>query len=142
MSGDSSSPSEVALAYLASFDSRDPDIIAAYVSDGFVNEHAAAFGSGCVGREAYRERLPGFLVSMPGLHYAVESTVADSSEVAVFYVMTGRWQGAAPFEIRGAQLLKIVDAEITQRTDYWDGAEFLLQVDTAAAASLRELGLG
>jgi predicted ester cyclase len=142
MSGDSSSPSEVALAFLASFDTRDPDTIAAYVSDDFVNEHTAALGSSCVGREAYRERLPGFLGSMPDLHYTVESAVADGSEVAVFYVMTGRWQGTAPFEIRGAQLLEIVDREITRRTDYWDSVGFLLQVDTAAAASLRELGLG
>jgi ketosteroid isomerase-like protein len=137
----SSSPAEIARSYFAAFDSRDPVTIARHVSDDFVNEHTAALGTGCVGRDEYRRRLSGFLDSMPGLHYTIESTVVDGEQVAVFYTMTGRFQGDAPFEVRGAQRLVIRDGLITSRTDYWDSAAFMLQVDDNAAATLRSLGM-
>ncbi len=138
----SSSQAQVARSYFAAFDGRDPDAIAAHVTDDFVNDHTAALGSGCVGREEYRSRLPGFLDSMPGLHYEIDSVVADRDAVAVFYTMTGRFQGKAPFSVRGAQLLRIRDGLVAARTDYWDSAGFLLQVDDAAAETLRGLGIG
>jgi len=137
----SSSPANLARSYFAAFEGRDPDAIAAHVTDDFVNDHTAALGSGCVGRNEYRSRLPGFLESMPGLRYAIESLIADGDHVAVFYTMTGRFQGDAPFSVRGAQRLRIRDGLIAERTDYWDSAGFLLQVDDAAATTLRGLGI-
>ncbi len=137
----SSSPAEIARSYFAAFDSRDPADIAGHVSEDFVNEHTAALGTGCVGRDEYRSRLSDFLDSMPALHYEIESLVADGERVAVFYTMTGRFQGNAPFEVRGAQRLAVHDGLITSRTDYWDSAAFMLQVDDAAAATLRTLGM-
>lgn len=141
MSESPSSPAGVVRSYLAAFDRADPDEIAAHVSDDFVNEHTAALGRGCVGREEYRSRLPEFLSSMPGLHYELEAVVARGETVAVFYTMTGRWQGARDFTVRGAQRLVVRDGLITHRTDYWDSAAFLRQVDDTAATALRGLGM-
>lgn len=142
MTSSSSSPDAIVRSYFAAFDGRDPDAIADHVSDDFVNEHTAALGSGCTGRDAYLERLPGFLASMPGLHYELDHVVADGGSVAVFYTMTGRWQGTAPFTMRGAQCLCVEAGLITSRTDYWDSAAFLAQVDPDAAATLRTIGIG
>ncbi len=141
MSDAASSPRQVATSYLASFDSRDPEVIAAHVSDDFANRHTASLGSSCDGRDAYLERLPGFLASMPGLHFEVEQLVVDGPNVAAFYTMSGLWQGDAEFSVRGIQHLRVQDGLIPHRTDYWDSAVFLAQVDADAAATLAELGL-
>lgn len=137
------SPLDVAREYLSSFSSGDPATIAALVADDFVNEHTAGLGAGCVGRAAYQERLGGFLSDMQGLTYEVEHLIADteSGEVAAFYVMSARWQGTAPFRIRGVQRLRIRDGRISHRTDYWDSAVFLAQVDDNARSALEALGV-
>ena len=141
MSDAPSSPSEVAASYLASFDSRDPETIAAHVSDDFANRHTAALGASCDGRDAYLERLPAFLASMPGLHFEVEQLVVEGPDVAAFYTMSGLWHGEAEFSVRGVQHLRVQDGLIIQRTDYWDSAVFLAQVDNDAAGALAKLGL-
>jgi len=131
-STDASAPStteSVARAYMASFASGDPDAVAAHVAADFVNEHTAALGSGCTGRDAYRERLPGFLSDMAGLVYDVEHVVVDGTTAAVFYTMTARWQGGTPIRVRGAQRLVIEADLIVHRVDYWDSKVFLDQLD-------------
>ena len=134
-------PEIVARSYFASFATGDPDAIAAHVRNDFVNEHTAALGSGCVGRAAYRERLPGFLGDMVGLRYDIEHLVVDGHEVMACYRMRARWQGETPIDIRGAQYLEIRDGLVVHRIDYWDSAAFLLQVDDTAAALLAEFGV-
>ena len=136
------SPAVVVESYLSSFDTRDPDHIASHVSENFSNRHTSVLGgSGCDGHDAYRERLGEFLSSMIDLHYEIETLIADGPEVAAFYTMTGRWQGTAPFAIRGVQRLHVQDTKITTRTDYWDSAGFLSQVDSDAKSQLAALGL-
>lgn len=122
-------PAALVRSYLASFDGRDPDRIAAHVSTDFSNEHTAALGSGCIGRAAYLERLPRFLADMTDLHYDVEHLVVEGDSVAVFYTMTARWQGETPIEIRGAQRLEVTNGHIDRRVDYWDSKVFLDQID-------------
>ncbi len=117
---------------MASFATGDPDAVAAHVARGFVNEHTAALGSGCIGRDAYRERLPGFLSDMAGLVYDVEHVVVEASMAAVFYTMRARWQGETPIEVRGAQRLHIDNGLITHRVDYWDSKVFLDQLEAAS----------
>ncbi len=124
-------PAELVRSYFAAFDRADPEIIAAHVGDDFSNEHTAALGSGCTGRAAYLERLPGFLTDMAGLHYEIEHLVADGGSVAVFYTMTAHWQGETPIEVRGAQRLEVVDGRIDRRVDYWDSKVFLDQLSAA-----------
>ncbi len=119
----------VARSYMASFASGDPDAVAEHVAEDFVNEHTSALGSGCIGRAAYRERLPGFLSDMAGLVYEVENVVVDRNTAAVFYTMTARWQGETPISVRGAQRLVVEADLITHRVDYWDSKVFLDQLD-------------
>lgn len=141
MAAGESAAEDVARSYLGAFAAADPDVIAAHVAEDFVNEHTAALGEGCVGRVAYRERLPGFLGSMPALTYEVEHLVADGEQVMVTYRMRAMWQGSTPIDIRGAQRLVVRNGLITHRTDYWDAATFLLQADPAAAQALRPFGI-
>lgn len=121
---------ETVRAYLASFADGDPDAIAAHVSNGFVNDHASALGSGSVGREEYRRRLPAFLASFPGLTYDIERIVADGSTAAVAYRLRAT-SDAHPVEVRGVMVFDIVDGLIEQRTDYWDSLGFLRQIGAA-----------
>ena len=124
----SGDPESVVRSYFASFATGDPDVVAAHVSEDFVNEHTAALGSGCEGRAAYRERLPAFLADMAGLRYEIEHLIASGPDVAVFYRMTARWQGETPIEIKGAQRLRVDGTSITRRVDYWDSKVFLDQI--------------
>lgn len=134
-------PSIVARSYLASFRSGDPELISSHVSADFVNEHTAAIGTGCVGRDAYQERLPNFLGDMVDLDYSIEHLLVDGNNVAAFYTMTARWQGDAPISVRGIQRLHIQDGLITHRTDYWDSAVFLKQASPEASEALRAFGI-
>ncbi len=127
--------------YLGSFLGRDPDAIAARVSDDFVNEHAAALGEGSRGRAAYRERLPGFLADMHELRYEIEDVIVDGTRAAVAYTMHARWQGDRPISVRGVQRLRVTDGLITERVDYWDTADFLLQAEPAAVDAFARLGI-
>lgn len=127
-----SRPTEAALAYVASFATQDPDQIASHVTTDFVNEHTAALGSGCAGREEYRRRLPGFLADFEGLRYEPEDVVADGDRVVVAYRMTATHQGH-PVDLRGVFRLRIdVDAgQVSHRVDYWDALTFLRQTNQA-----------
>jgi ketosteroid isomerase-like protein len=133
-------PREVAEAYLASFASGDPDVISAWVTDDFVNEHTAALGSGCVGRDEYRARLRGFLAGFAGVVYDVEDLLADGPRVAAAYTLRARWQGedGPPVQVRGVQRLLVRDDLIAHRVDYWDSLQFLLQVDTSVRDALAD----
>ena len=132
----------VVRSYLDAFATADVDLIAGHVADDFVNEHTAGLGSGCVGRAAYRDRLPDFLTDMVGLVYEIEDLVVDGDRAAAFYTMTASWQGTVPISIRGVQRLVVRETRITHRTDYWDSAVFLAQADPAAAAALANFGIG
>ena len=129
MRNDSSNPSDVVRSYLASFDNRDPDEIAAHVSDDFVNHHTSALATGSVGKAAYLDRLPEFLDSMPGLEYRIDELIASGADVAVFYTMTGRWQDEHNFQLAGAQRFRVEDGLIVHRSDYWDSAVFQRQIE-------------
>lgn len=122
-------PAALARSYFDAFGTGDPVLIASHVSHDFSNEHTAALGSGCQGRHAYRERLPGFLADMAGLRYSIDHLVADGGSIAVFYTMTARWQGTTPIEIQGAQRLEVADGRIVRRVDYWDSKVFLDQIE-------------
>ena len=120
-------PSEVALAYVASFATGDPDAITAYVSDDFWNEHTSALGRSCRGRDEYRRRLPAFLSEFDGLRYEVEDVVADGDRVVVAYTLRARWRGEHDLAIRGVFRLRVADGLVAHRADYWDGLEFQRQ---------------
>jgi steroid delta-isomerase-like uncharacterized protein len=119
-------PATVCAGYLEAFAAGDPDAIAAFVTDDFVNEHTAALGTGCEGREAYRGRLPGFLASMPGLRYEVEDVVADGDRVMAAYTLHAHVNDH-DVAVRGVMRFLVRDGRIAHRTDYWDSKVFLRQ---------------
>ncbi|OAA27759.1 ketosteroid isomerase-like protein [Frankia sp. EI5c] len=109
-----------AAAYIAALNAGDPDAVAACVTEDFRNEHASPVGRGCAGRAAYRERLPGFFASFPGLRYAPDGEpVTAGDRLAVPYLMTASTAGG-PLRIRGLWLLTLRDAMVAHRVDYWD----------------------
>lgn len=123
-------PAERCRAYLESFASGDVDAIAGSVTGDFVNEHAAALGSGCVGSDEYRRRLPGFLASMPGLRYEVQDVIADGDRVAATYVLRATVDGAdgpRPIAVPGAMVFLVRDGLIARRVDYWDSLVYRRQ---------------
>ncbi len=130
MSNPTSKPAEVVRGYLAAFATGDPDLVASFVSDDFINEHTAKLGSGSVTKAAYRERLPSFLADMADLVYEVEQLVVQDGDVAAFYELSANWQGQTPVRVRGVQHLRVRDGLIVHRTDYWDSAVFLEQLET------------
>jgi ketosteroid isomerase-like protein len=126
---------EIVRGYLGSFASGDPDEVARRVTDDFVNEHTAALGGGCVGRDAYRERLPGFLSTFAGLRYDVEDVVAAGDRATAAYTMHAEFQGT-PTTVRGVMRFVVEDDRIAHRVDYWDSLAFLLQVDPNVRSAL------
>jgi ribokinase len=124
------SPAETAVRYLGALGTGDPERVVALVTDDFVNEHASALGAGCVGRDEYRDRLPGFFASMPGVRYEAEQVVADGDVVAVPYVLTATSDGA-PVRLRGVMVIETRSGLVARRTDYWDALTFLRQTGHA-----------
>ena len=116
----------MALAYVASFASGDPDRIASHVTADFWNEHTSALGRSGRGRVEYRRRLPAFLADFAGLRYDVEDVVAEGDRVVVAYTMRARWQGH-DVAVRGVFRLRIEDGLVAHRADYWDGLDFQRQ---------------
>lgn len=123
-------PTAVARAYLEAFATGDPDAVAARVTDGFVNEHTAALGSGCTGIEEYRRRLPGFLASMPGLRYEVEDVIAEGDRVWAAYTLH-TVHGERPIAVRGVMRFRVEGDRIAHRVDYWDSLVFQRQAGLA-----------
>jgi len=119
-------PADVVRRYLAAFAVGDADGIAALVTDDFVNEHTAALGSGCMGRDEYRKRLPGFIASMPGLRYEIERQICDCEQVANAYTLHATVNDR-PIRVRGMMRITVRDGLVQDRTDYWDSKVFLQQ---------------
>ena len=131
---------DVARSYLAALGSDDPDAVAAHVTDDFVNEHQSEIGSGCTGRAAYRERLPGFMASFPNRCYTVVEAVegppldgsdaagSDTAVVAVRYRFGADAEGHR-IDIPGVMWFGIRDGSITRRIDTWDSLTYFRQTE-------------
>jgi ketosteroid isomerase-like protein len=119
-------PAERCTTYLASFATGDPAAVVANVTDDFVNEHTAALGSGCTGRDEYARRVPGFLASMPGLRYEVEDVVADGDRVVAAYTLHTHVNDR-DVAVRGVMRFVVRDGLIAHRIDYWDSLVFKQQ---------------
>jgi steroid delta-isomerase-like uncharacterized protein len=130
---------EIARAYLAAFETGDPDVVAACVTADFVNEHLAELGSSCAGRDEYRRRLPGFLSTFTNARYIVVE-VADTATatdlgaatggVVVRYRFQATYEGT-PIDIPGVMWFDVRDGLIARRTDLWDSLTFLRQTGQA-----------
>ena len=117
---------DIALKFLESFSSGDPDSIASLVSEDFQNNQISLLGDDCTGRDAYRKRLVGFLSSFHDLRYAADDVIEENDKVVVAYTMKFE-ENNRPIEIQGVMILTIADGLITVRSDYWDGLTYLRQ---------------
>lgn len=135
--GDGATTAATVTAYLAALNAGDADAIAACVAEDFHNEHTSALGHSVHGRDAYRERLTGFLAGFDGLHYELEDLVVDGDRAAAAYRMSFRAVGAdgttRPVSIRGVFRFRVRDGLIAHRVDYWDGLEYQRQVEGTAS---------
>lgn len=113
--------------YIEALNRHDPDEIAACVTPDFFNEHTSAAGVSTRGRDAYRERLTGFLAEFAGLTYEVEDVIVERDRAAVPYRMTFIYNGT-PVRIRGIFRFRVAGDLIAHRVDYWDGADFQRQI--------------
>ncbi|MCM2388565.1 ester cyclase [Streptomyces albipurpureus] len=114
-------------SYLEALNGGDPDQIAERVTEDFHNEHTSTLGKGLHGRQAYRERLAGFLAEFQGLNYEIEDLLVDGDRAALAYRMSFTWAGAAhrpEISIRGVFRFRVKDGRVAHRVDYWDSGAF------------------
>ena len=123
-------PKDVAVRYIESFASGDPETVAANVTEDFVNNQSGALGKGCETRAVYRERLKGFLRAFEGLQYEVKDVIEDGSKVAITYQMRAKSDGHS-IDIPGVMVIDVRDGLVAERQDYWDGLTFLQQTKQA-----------
>ncbi len=129
----------VALAYLAALGGADPSAVTQLVAEDFRNEHHAALGSGCTGRDEYARRLPNFFAAFPNRQYdvvetAVGTLVGDGStttEVVVNYRF-GADVDDVRIDIPGVMWISVLDGKVTRRLDCWDSLTFHRQTGTPA----------
>lgn len=115
-------------AYLDALNAHDVNRIAACVTDDFFNEHTSTAGVSVRGRDAYCERLDGFLAQFTNLHYDVEDLLVDGDRAAVAYTMRCTWRDDAgvghPVVLKGMFRFVVRGGFIAHRVDYWDGTDF------------------
>jgi ketosteroid isomerase-like protein len=137
---------EIVRAYLASFETGDPDAVVAWVTTDFVNEHLSELGSGCTGRDEYRRRLPQFLSTFVGARYSIVSLAevvvsasdsdsdsdagSDGGGVVVRYRFEAIHEGT-PIDIPGVMWFDVHEGLVSRRTDLWDSLTFLRQTGQA-----------
>lgn len=97
------------------------------MSEDFENRHHSALGGGCIGRAAYRQRLPSFLADLPEVRYASLGPIADGDRVAAPYRLTARPDGH-DVEVHGVMIITVEGDLVASRTDYWDSLGFLRQI--------------
>ncbi len=127
----------VALDYVAALGGSDPSHVTALVSDDFRNEHHAELGSGCVGRDEYARRLPGFFATFANRRYQVTETSVgslvgdgrDGHEVIVRYRFSADVDEAR-IDIPGVMWISVRDGSVTRRLDCWDSLTFHRQTGT------------
>lgn len=117
---------DIALKFLESFSSGNPDSIVSFVAEGFQNNQISILGDNCTGRDAYRKRLVGFLSGFHDLRYSADQVIVEDESVAVAYTMKFE-EHSRPIEIQGVMILTIEEGLITVRSDYWDGLSYLRQ---------------
>lgn len=113
----------------------------ALVTDGFVNEHQVTIAGGCVGRDAYAERLPGFFADFAGRLYDVVDLVEHESgddvsgTAVVRYRFHAEVLGAAgdrvPIDVPGVMWIEVRGGAVARRIDTWDSLHYFHQTGIA-----------
>ncbi len=67
--------------------------------------------------------MPGFLASMPDLHYDVEIVIAAADDVAAAYTLHAHVNDR-DVAVRGMMRFEVRGELIAKRVDYWDSLVF------------------
>ena len=144
MTPDRSDDLATALAYLDALGDDEPAAVTALVSDDFVNEHHAELASGCVGRDEYARRLPGFFAQFVDRRYDVVEIAAGravgggddvaGTEVVVRYRF-GADVGGVRVDIPGVMWISVRDSLVVRRLDCWDSLTFERQTTSAPSTA-------
>lgn len=133
---------ELVRSYLASLGNDDPAAVAAHVADDFVNEHQNEIGSGCVGRQTYLDRLPGFMAGFPNRSYTVVELVTGPAgqETGETDTAAARYRFGADvdghrIDIPGVMWFGIDGGLLTRRIDTWDSLTFFRQTHQTPPAA-------
>jgi steroid delta-isomerase-like uncharacterized protein len=129
--GEHRTPAQVAEAALASFATRDPDLVAANAHPDAVDD-VVAIGE-FRGRAAIREFYEEMFEAFPDFEIRPERIIADDAGAAVRWIATGTFDGK-PFqgiqptgrriELPGVDYMEISDGLIRRNTIFYDGASF------------------
>jgi catechol 2,3-dioxygenase-like lactoylglutathione lyase family enzyme/ketosteroid isomerase-like protein len=124
---------QAVIDYIEALNAADIERIVGCVTEDFWNEHTAASSQSLRGRDAYRERLKGFLADYRQMHYAIEDLIVEGDRAGLAYRMTYLWHGAEPprpVTTRGMFRFEVRDGLIARRTDYRDSANSKRQMET------------
>ena len=119
-------PREIALNYLKSFSSGDPDVVASHVTEDFANNQMGVLGMCFTGRDLYRQKLEGFLSSFRNLEYVAEDVIVEGNRVVIAYRMLTE-SNQNSIDIQGVMVITTTKDLVSVRSDYWDGLSYLKQ---------------
>lgn len=128
-------PAQVAASAIASFATRDPDLVSANAHPDGVDD-VVAIGE-FRGRDAIREFYGEMFRAFPDFEIHAERIIADDAGAAVRWVATGTFcgepfQGIEPtgrrIELRGVDYMEISDGLIRRNTIFYDGASFAREI--------------
>jgi steroid delta-isomerase-like uncharacterized protein len=134
-------PAEVARAIFDAVSEKRLDDAMAYVAEDAVDDFVAI--GRFEGKAAIRRFFDELLAAFPTFEMIVERIVGDDSTAVVQWRASGDFTGG-PFqgveptgkhvEIRGVEVMEIVDGSVRHNTIYYDGAAFARQVGLLPAA--------
>jgi steroid delta-isomerase-like uncharacterized protein len=134
-------PAEVARAIFDAVSKKRLDDAMAYVAEDAVDDFVAI--GRFEGKAAIRRFFDELLAAFPTFEMIVERIVGDDSTAVVQWRASGDFTGG-PFqgveptgkhvEIRGVEVMEIVDGSVRHNTIYYDGAAFARQVGLLPAA--------
>jgi steroid delta-isomerase-like uncharacterized protein len=134
-------PAEVARAIFDAVSKKRLDNAMAYVAEDAVDDFVAI--GRFEGKAAIRRFFDELLAAFPTFEMIVERIVGDDSTAVVQWRASGDFTGG-PFqgveptgkhvEIRGVEVMEIVDGSVRHNTIYYDGAAFARQVGLLPAA--------
>lgn len=131
----SPSPKEVAMMWVAAYNSHDPDAAAALYAENVTNVQLP-WGKSVQGRDAMRATYVKVFTAFPDIRLEAENVLADGPWVVVEWrfsgTMRGEFAGQPPnnssFDMRGCELFQIVDGKILVQHGYWDKATMFTQL--------------
>ncbi len=135
MKGGIDMPRDVIYAWIAAFNARDGEAVAALYHDDAVNYQIAA-GEPAQGIVAIRESVVGFFEAFPDSYTRLENMLVDHDRVAIEWSGGGTWRGpfagrkpnGRAFTLQGCGFFHVINGKIKTQHGYWDRATWFKQL--------------